>query len=103
MSDISDVDLQLVIAVRQLADEDSIIEIAGSLAIDGNDGQVAIVLTTGDLAPFQHRCECFGFFQNLRWEDMRNMVLANHNLDIDSEVIFVAEHLNDFTASTLRA
>ncbi len=45
MGDVGDVDLELEIAVRQVADEDGVVEVACGLAIDGDDGQRAVILT----------------------------------------------------------
>jgi len=40
---VGDVDLQFIVAVLQLADSDSIVEIASRFAVDGDNGQTAVV------------------------------------------------------------
>jgi hypothetical protein len=39
VGDVGDVDLQLGVAVGERADQDSVIEVAGGLAVDGDDGE----------------------------------------------------------------
>jgi hypothetical protein len=45
MGDVGDVDLELGVPVRQRADEDGVVEIAGGLSVNGDDGKGAEVAT----------------------------------------------------------
>src|SRR6185312_13978440 len=90
-------------AIFPFANQDGVIEIAGGLAVNGDDGQVAIVLAMGDFATIEHWGKRFRLLEDLSWEHMRNVVLANDDFDVDAEVVFEPEDLDHFTARVLRA
>ena len=88
---VGDVDLQLEVAVRHAAHGDRVVEVARGFAVDGDDGQRAIVAAMTQLAGRNDRLKLLRLLQDLDREAMRQMELADDDLDIDAEVVFVAE------------
>ncbi len=95
MCDVGDMHLQLEVAVRGAADGDRVVEVARGLAIDGDNGQRAVVAAMAQLRGRDHRIEALRLLQDLDREAMRQMELANDDLDIHAEVVFVAEDFDD--------
>src|ERR1019366_7699657 len=103
---VGDVDLQFVVAIFQLADVDGIVEIARGFAIDGDNRKLAVIAAVAQFAGGN-----FGFdasFQGLRFFDhcgrkaVGQVKLADHDLDIDAEVVFFAEDLDYAATRVLR-
>ena len=98
--DVGDVDLQLVAAVGALGDEDSVVEVAGGFAVDGDDGQAAKIAAAGDFVVVEVR-DAAGFCEDVVREDAREVVLADHHLDVDAEIVGIAEDFDDATDGRL--
>jgi hypothetical protein len=96
--DVGDVDLELVAAVGILRDEDGVVEVLGGFAVDGDDGEVAEVAALGDGFGVEMG-DFAGLGEDLFGEDVREMVLADHHLDVDAEGFGVAEDFDDAAAS----
>ena len=104
MRDVGDVHLQFIVAVFELADVDSIVEVAGGLAVNGDDRQLAVVPA---MAQFAHGNgvvvpDGLRLFDYLGREAMRQVELADHDFDVHSEIAFFAEDLDDTAARILR-
>ena len=99
---IGDVDLKLGVAVREFTHQHGIVEVARCLAIDGDDGQAAKVFAYIEVFGGQGSDGLLrllgGFGQHCRWKRMRQMVLANNDLDIDAEGIRRTKHLDQASA-----
>ena len=80
-----------------VVDENGVVEVAGGLAIDGDDGQVAEVAAVGDDFGVEMG-DSAGFGENLVGKDAREMVLADDHLDVDAEVVGMAENFDDLAA-----
>ncbi len=92
-------DLELPVAVGQRLDEDGVVEVAGGLAVDGDDGKAAEVAALRGLCGGE-RIDGLcggggGFGEYVGGEDVRQMMLADHDLDVDAEGIGRAEDLDD--------
>src|SRR5262249_9519369 len=99
---IGNVDLQLIVAVIEPADEHGIVEVAGGLAVNGDDGQVAEVAAPGGLLVRDDRVDFLGFLQHLHGKDVRDMVFADDHLHVNAEIVFIAEDLSHAAARALR-
>src|SRR5271165_2580581 len=102
MSYVGDVHLQLEVAVGHAAHADGVVEIARGLAVDGDDGQRAIIATVAQLGRRDERLELLRLLQHLDGKFMWQVVLADDDLDIHAEVVFIAEDLDDAAARVLR-
>ncbi len=100
---VGDVDLQFEVAVRHAAHGDGIVEVARGFAVDGDDGQRAIIAPMAQFARRDHRIELLRLLQNLDRETMRQVEFADDDLDIDAEIVFVAENLDHPPARILRS
>ena len=98
MGDVGDVDLELVVSVGELADEDGIVEVAGGFAVDGDDGEVAEVAAALQFSGRDRRGDGAGFGDDRLGKVVGQVVLANDDLDIDAEIVFVAEDFDDAAA-----
>ncbi len=101
MRHVGDVHLQLEVAVVGAADGDRIVEVARSLAVDGDDGQRAIVAAMPQLRCRDHRLKLLRLLQYLDRKTMRQMELADDDLDIDAEIVLVAKNLKHASAWAL--
>jgi len=95
LGDIGNVDLKLIMAAGQAADEDSVIEIAGGLTVNGDDGQRAEVASAGKLLVGNDGADLLRFFQHGLRKDVADVVLADHYFHVDAEVVFIAEDFDD--------
>ena len=95
---IGDVDVQRVVAVGQAVHPHGVVEIARGFAVDGDD--VAARGNRGGL-PVRPRRSTFGIASRLLhdfWRKlMRQVVLADDDLDIDAEIVGVAQNLDHAT------
>src|ERR1017187_904087 len=106
LGDVGDVDLQFIVAVFELADVDGVVEIARGFAIDGDDGKLAVVAAVAQCVGGNHGfyagLDGLGFFDYFGREAMGQVKLADHDLDVDSEVVFFAEKFDHAAARFLR-
>ena len=81
-------------------DSDCVVEVACGFAVDGNDSAVAEVAAIGNAASdfiWIEMRDGAGFSENILGEDARELMLANHHLDVDAELVCVAENFNNAT------
>ena len=83
-------DLEFVVAILELPDMDCIVEIARGFAVDGDYGKVAVVAAVTEFAGVNYVLDGLGFFDHFGREAVGQVKLADHDLDVDSEVAFVA-------------
>src|SRR5208337_4265432 len=102
LGDVGDVDLQFVVAVFELADVDGVVEIARGFSVDGDDGKLTVVAAVTQCAGGNVGCDGLGFCDHFGREAMGQVKLADHDLDVDSEVVFFAENFDDASARILR-
>ena len=104
VGDVGDMHLQFIVVVFELANVDSIVEVAGGLAVDGDDGKLAVVAA---VAQFMHGNDVvvldgLRFFAHLGRKAVRQVKLADHDFDVDAEIAFCAQDLDDAAAWILR-
>src|ERR1019366_750133 len=92
--DIRDVDLQLEMAVLHTAHGHGIVEVACSFAVDGDDGQRAIVSPMAQLSRRDNRLKLLRLLQHFNRETMRQVELADDDLNVHAEVVFVAKNFD---------
>ena len=99
VADVGDVDLQLGVAVGQRTDEDGVVEVLGGFAVDGDDGKPAEVFALGELLASKSGDGlfgfCFGFRKDVRWELVRDVVLADDDFYVHTEGVRRAEDFDD--------
>jgi hypothetical protein len=93
--------LQFEIIIREHADQDSIIEIAGGFAINRDDGQGTEIATVLKFASGDHRGDSLRFFERGSGKMVRQVEFADRDLDVDAEVVFAAEDLDDLATRLL--
>ena len=98
MCDVGDVDLQFVVAVLELADVNGVVEIARGFAIDGDDGKLAVVAAVTQFVGGDDVFDGLRFFDHCGREAVGQVKLADHDLDVDAEVVFFAENFDDAAA-----
>src|SRR6476469_7633997 len=101
MGYVGNVHLKLITSASQLADMNSIVKVAGSLAINGYDRQVAIVIAMFQLLVRQNGADGLRLLQDLGGKKMADMVLANDDFHVHTEIIFIADNINHLAARTL--
>ncbi len=99
MADVGDVNLQCITSIRQPIHPDRIVEVARGFAIDGYDIERPIILPASQLVLANHVGKVLRLLQNFRRKMMRDVMLPDHDLDIDAEIIRPAE---DFDHSANR-
>ena len=102
MGCVGDVDLQFVVAVFELANVDGVVEIARGFAIDGDYGKLTVVSAVTQGVGGDFGGDGLGFFYYFGREAVGQVKLADHDLYIDSEVVFFAEDFDDAAARLLR-
>ena len=102
MRHVGNVHLQLVVSVRQAADVDGVIEVAGGLAVDSHDGQAAVVAAPVQLAVRNDVLDRLSLFQHFGGKVVRQVELADDDLHVHAEIVFVAEDLDYAPAGILR-
>ena len=84
---------------RCVADEDGVVEVPGGFAVDGDDGEVAEVAAAGDFLRIEAGDGArAASSQNIVRENVREVVLADDDLDIHAKVAFAAEDFDDAAA-----
>src|SRR5208337_4233847 len=84
------------------ADVDGIVEIARGLSVDGNDWKLAVVAAVTQGFFGNNVFDRLRFFDNLGREAVGQVKLADHDLDVDSEIVFFAEDFYNAAARLLR-
>ena len=102
MGDVGDVDLQFEVAVVQMLHRHGVVEIARGFAVDGDDGQVAKIASPLQFRPGIDGSACLCFFEDSRRETVRQMVLADDDLDVHAEIVFIAENFDYSSTRILR-
>ena len=87
-------DLEFITAAGALGHQNCVVEIAGGFAVDGDDGQAAEVAAAVGFRLVEMG-DAARLCQHIVWKDARQLVLADHHLDVDAEVIGIAENLDD--------
>src|SRR6185437_105692 len=98
---VGNVDLKLIVAVIEPRDQHGIVKVARGLAVNGHDREVAEVAARGDFLLRDDGVDLLRFFQHLRWENVRDMVLADDHLHVNAEIVFIAENFGDASAGAL--
>ncbi len=98
---IGNVDLQLEVAVGQVAHGDGVVEVARCLAVDGDDREAAKVAAMAEFACGNDFFDALRLVQHGVRKAMRDVVLADDDLDVDAEIVFVTEYL-DYAAARWR-
>ena len=81
-------------AVVALPDENCVVEVARGLAVDGDDGQRSEVAAVGGFVAIEMSDgTCFG--EHGLGKNARELVLADHHLHVDAEVVWQTENFND--------
>ena len=78
--------LKLVAAFSVLADQDGVVEVAGGLSVDGDDGKRAKVSPAGGDVLVEVR-DAAAFGQYCFRKDARELMLANHHFHVDAKII----------------
>ncbi|SPE19890.1 hypothetical protein SBA5_250120 [Candidatus Sulfotelmatomonas gaucii] len=107
MGYVGDVDLELVAAVRALADEDGVVKILGGFAVDGDDGEGAEVAAAGDFGGVEmsdgasfgedggvEMSDGASFGEDVFGKDAQELMLADRDFDVDAEVVGRTEDFN---------
>jgi hypothetical protein len=100
---VGDVDLEPGVAIGERCDENCIVEVAGGLAVDGDDGEVAEVFPLGELFGVE-RGDGFlrtfgGLDEDWRGEGVGDVVLADDDFYVDTEGVGWAEDFDEASAS----
>src|SRR5580698_1971547 len=77
VSDVGDVDLELEVAIAELAYGDGVVEIAGGFAVDGDDREIAEIMAGADFNGWGDWLNCFGCFQHFGGKAVRQMEFAD--------------------------
>src|SRR5579863_542854 len=101
LGNVGDVNVQFEIIVGQLADEDGVVEVASGFSVDGDDGEVAEVAAVLEFAGRDDRGNRLRFLESGGWKMMREMKFADDDFDVDAEVVFATEDLDNFAACAL--
>ncbi len=94
MAYIGDVDVQRIIPIGQTIYPDGVIEIARRLAIDGDDGHVAEIAPSFQLGGGDGVRNGLSLLQHFGRELMRQVMLADDDFDIHSEIAGAAQNLD---------
>src|SRR6266404_444373 len=79
-----------------------VVEIARGFAVYGDDGKVAVVAAVTEFAGVNYVLDGLGFFDHVGREAVGQVKLADHDLDVDSEVASFAEDFHDAATGLLR-
>ena len=95
VGDVGDVHAEPVVAVGQLLDRDRVVEVAGVLAVDGDDLPAAEIAAAGDLARRHGMVAAAGLGDGVGGVGVGNAVLAQHDLGVDARIVETAEDFDD--------
>jgi len=96
--DVGDMDLEEPDAVLTTLDVNGIVKVARGFAVDGDNGKLAEVFATGAFGFGDRRGETFGFLLDFAREEMREMVFADNDFGVHTEVAGAAENFDDAPA-----
>jgi len=99
---IGNVNLQLEVAIIEMADEDGVIEVTRGFAVNGNDGQIAKVAAASKFRAGDDLRDVLGFFQSRRRKMVRQVKLADHDFYVNPKIVRFAQNLNYAAARALR-
>ena len=105
MADVGDVDVQRVVAVGEAVDPDGVVEIASGFAVDGDDGHLAEIAAAFEIGAAMADGHRLRLLDDLRRKLVRQVMLADDDLDIDAEIVGVAQdfdHAADRRSSPAR-
>src|SRR5260221_9084946 len=91
MADVGNVDVQGEISIRQRIDPDGVVEIARGFAVNRYYVHAAKIAAALRLRVRNGDEYILRLLHRIWREAMRQVVLANHNLDIHAEVVGTAE------------
>src|ERR1017187_3417255 len=86
---------------------DGVVEVAGGFSVDGHDGEMAVVAAAAqiiggdDVVAFAFAGEGLRFLDDLGRKAVGQMKLADHDFDIDAEIVFLAQNFDDLAARVL--
>src|SRR5271166_4542474 len=86
---------------RNAPRRDRVVEVTRGFAVNGDDGQRAIVTPTAQLARRDYRLKLLRLLQDLDGKAVRQVVLADDDFDIHAEIVLVAEDLDYAAARVL--
>ena len=87
MADVGDMDVQGEIAVWQLVHPHGVVEITRGFAIDSYYLHAAEIAPAFELCRRDYQGYILGLLKGVRREAMRQVVLANHDLDVNAEIV----------------
>src|SRR5581483_5607734 len=94
MADVRNMYVQGEIAVFQALHPDRVVEVAGGFAVDGDDIEAAEIPAAFQLPGSNHAGDLLRLLHDFGWELMRQVVLADHDFDVDTEVAGTAQNLD---------
>jgi hypothetical protein len=86
----------------RVADVDGVVEIARGFAVDGDDGKLAVVAAMTRSSASGISDAMAALLRSLRAGSGEAVKLADHDLDVDAEIVFFAENFDDAAARILR-
>ena len=87
-------DMQQVVAARRSVHPDGVIEVARGFTVDRHHVHAAEIRAARGLVPANGGRERLRLLQHLRRKSVRQMVLADDNLDVHAEIVGIAEDLD---------
>src|SRR5579864_8734135 len=102
VGDIGNVHLQLEVAVVQPAHDHGIIKVAGGFAVNGDNGQGAVVAPLLQFAGGNDVFHRLGFLQHLAGEAVRQVMLADDDFHVHAKIVFIAQDFEDAALRVLR-
>ena len=84
---VGDVDLKLVASIGAIGDEDGVIEVAGGLAVDGDDGQARESRRAAGDRCLVEMGDGASFGEDMLGKDARQLVLADHHFHVNAKII----------------
>src|SRR5580704_10183385 len=93
--DVGDVNLQTPCAVGFVLDVYGVVEVARGFAVDGDDGQMAEIFAALRVGFGDGLRERFGFVRDFGRKNVRQVMLANDDLDVYAEIAGAAENFDD--------
>ena len=95
VADVGDVDVQEVVAPGRFIDPDGVVEIARGLSVDRHHVHAAEIGAASGLVGADRGRKRLRLFEDFRRKTVRQVVLADHDFDIDAEIVRVSQDLND--------
>src|ERR1700677_115030 len=99
---VRDMYLQFVVAALDLTDGDCVVEVARGFAVYRDNRESPEILSLLHLGGRNDGLDLLGLIEHFGRETMRQMIFANNDFDVDSEIVFVAQYLNHSSPRILR-